>query len=203
MMKHFRARSAISIVCLLALCLVLTACSGVPGVGAVATPTRAPTPTPTPTVSFTTITGDGYTIESPVDWISKGGSISGSSLLVLARDSQLSATMEIETLPAATSFEPALTATQEQISILQTSSKNFQDQGVPTTVTINGVQWNQAAATMDDSRRGAMVTSYVLATTFPSNANKVVMINYTALSNIFDKADTEYFQPMLLSFKFT
>ena len=73
---------------------------------------------------------------------------------------------------------------------------------MPTTVTINGVQWAQVAATMKNAGTDAEATMYVIATLFPSDATKLVLIKYTAPTSQFGQINGEDFQPMLLSFQF-
>lgn len=81
---------------------------------------------------------------------------------------------------------------------------NFQLIRVPSMVTINRMQWSQVAGTMNDEvMKSTRDTDYVIATLFPSDSTRLVMIEYTASTDLFDQVNAQDFQLMLLSFKFT
>jgi hypothetical protein len=161
-------------------------------------------PTPTPAVTFTRLTGYGYTIESPSSWTSTRDTTTaaGVSVLLLSDTSSLYTDMSIGTDTRGNPVPP-LDEAQSLLNLSGEYAKNFQKKSVPATVTINGVQWAQVAGTMEKSGTSVKSTMYVLATLFPSDATKVVSIEYTAPTREFDQVNTEDFQPMLLSFKFT
>ncbi len=211
MKKQFKV-SSISIFCMLAFCFVLAACAGNAGAGSSAATTSMPTPTatpvpptptpsPTPAVSLTTVTGDGYTIGYPSGWTSKKNTVSAVSTLQLSSGTSSSTALIAETVTSPTTVSTS-GSVKGALSGAQGQGKNFQTKDVPATVTINGITWDQGAATLDDPVSGANSTIYVLSTKFPGNANKLVTLIYTAPTSGFDKANTEAFQPMLLSFKF-
>jgi hypothetical protein len=211
MMKQLTARYSLSTVFMLALCLVLAACgssaSGSSSTISVptATPTLAPTPTPspspTPTISLATITGDGYTIGYPSGWTPKKTTISPASVLQILRDASGSTFLMVESASSTGAVSPA-GSIQGALGSLGAQSKNFQMKNVPSTVTINGIQWNQGAATAQDPTTGTSGTIYVISTTYPGNAHKAISIMYAAATSEFDQVNAEDFQPMLLSFKF-
>jgi len=213
MKKQRAARYPISILCLLTFCFVLSAC-GTGGADTTttsaplvnATPTPIP-PTPTPTVTLSPVTGDGYTIGSPAGWTSKKSTLSSSaSLFQLSQGGNDLTSLVVETVTATAAISPAAFSPANSVkgglSGLQGQAKNFQAKSVPATVTIGNIKWDQGAATTGDPASGTNSTFYFLSTKFPGNANKLVTIICTAKTSDFDKANTESFQPMLLSFKF-
>jgi len=211
MMKQMATRYSFSTVFMLALCLVLAACgssasgSSSASSAPTATPTLAPTPTPspspTPAVSLTTITSDGYTIGYPSGWTSKKSTVATASVLLISRDASGSTSFVAESVAGA-GVVSTTGSVQGALSGFQGQSKNFKIKSVPATVTINGIQWDQGAATADDPTTGANATVYVISTKYPNNPQKFVTLIYTAATSEFDKVNTEDFQPMLLSFKF-
>ena len=212
MMKQLTARYSLSSIFMLALCLVLAACGSSASSNSstisapTTTPTLAPTPTPSPspspTVSLTTTTGDGYTIGCPSGWTSKNTTLNTASVLLLSRDVSGSTTMLVES--ASSTGTVSLTGgVQGGLNSLKGQAKNFQLKNIPATVTVNGIQWSQGAATANDPTTGTGITLYVMVTKYPSNPHKFVSIIYTAATSEFDKVNTEDFQPMILSFKFS
>jgi hypothetical protein len=195
-MKQLDMRASIAISCLLTFCFILAAC------GSGNSATRKIVPSPTPVVNLTSIKGNGYTIASPAGWISKKQTINGnSSMLQLSRSTDALASLIIYVLPNASTISAADDA-QFALTGFQGTLKNFQEKSVPATVTIGSIQWDQRAATADDPMLGASSTTYILATNFPGNANKLVTIMYTAKTSEFDQVNRDYFQPMIRSFKF-
>jgi hypothetical protein len=91
---------------------------------------------------------------------------------------------------------------QGSLQGIQGNAKNFKKKSVPATVTINGITWDQGAATATDPASGTDIETYVVSTKFPGNANKLITIIRIAKTGDFDKVDTEDFMPMLSSFKF-
>src|SRR6266700_6362456 len=207
MMKQLKVCSSVSTFCVLALCFVLAGCGSsgtTPSTAAsAATPasTVALAPTSAPSVKLTTATGDGYTIGYPSDWTSKQNSLSGVSILALSPVTTGSTSMLAETV-ASTKGVSTTGSVQGSLTGIQGQATNFHKKDVPTTVTINGITWDQGAATATDPSAGTDIEAYVISTKFPGNANKLVTIIRIAKAGDFDKANAEDFLPMLSSFKF-
>ncbi len=214
MMKQLTTRYMMCALCLFSFCFVLAACGTSTGSDATSTPaavaTTAPTPTPVPptptpvpvaAATLTTVTGNGYTIGSPVGWTAKKNAMNTVSTLQISRSDGYLTSLIAETI-ASTNGVSTIGSIQGALSNLKTQSKNFQPKNIPATVTIGNTTWDQGAATADDPTTGTNSTIYVMSTKFPGNANKIISILYTAKSSEFDKVNAEDFQPMLLSFKF-
>jgi hypothetical protein len=209
MMKQLKLFYSLSTFCVLALCFVLVGCGSsdstssttVGATTSAATATLAPTPSPTPSVKLTTVTGDGYTIGYPPDWSSKKSSVLSFPLLTLSSNTSATTTMLAETVSSAKGVSTA-GSVQGSLTAIQRQAKNFHNKDVPATVIINGITWDQGAASATDSSSGTDIIVYVISTKFPGNANKLVTIIRIAKAGDFDKVNTEDFQPMLSSFKF-
>lgn len=203
MRKHLKMGSVTSLFCLLALCSVLAACGAIAGRSTTSTvvATHAPTPTltltPTPTITFTHLSGDGYTITYPSNWGTGHDTVMTVFSQVISDPNTINIHMTI------LSGGPSGGSAQGYLNSLGQEGQNFQPKRVPGTVTIDGVQWEQAAGTLQDSGTYVPSTLYVLKTFFPSDTTKPIFITYTAPTSKFDQINAAYFQPMLLSFKFT
>jgi hypothetical protein len=197
-MKSSVTRNVLSVCGIFVFCILLTACGG--GTATPPTPTTAPapapTPSPTPAVTLTTFSGDGYTIGYPSGWTEK----KAGTVVQLSRDNNTSFIVETAESPSGVSTTGSV---QGGLAGLKSNSKNFQTKDVPATITLNSIQWQQGAATADDPTSGAHYTVYVLASKFPNNPNKLVAIIYNAGTSEFDKLNTDTYQPMLQSFKFS
>jgi hypothetical protein len=201
-MKSSVTRNVLSICGIFVFCFLLTACGGGTATATPPAPTTAPTatpttvPTPTPAVTLTTFTGDGYTIGYPTSWTEK----KAGTVVQLSRDDNTSLIVETAESPSGVSTTGSV---QGGLAGLKSNAKNFQTKDVPATVTVNNIEWQQGAATADDPTTGAHYTVYVLASKFPNNPNKLVAIIYNASTSEFDKLNTDDFQPILQSFKFS
>lgn len=160
-------------------------------------------PTPIPTVEFARFATQEYAIEFPPTWEANNFTLTDLHLLVLNPRDALSGNtfLSIRTEAQGNPGSP-LDRAQSLLSQSGKNRKNFQKQSVPTTVTINGLQWAQVAATMVDSKTGVPLTIYVLATPLPSDATKLVSLTYSAPTSQFDQINTQDFQRMLLSLTF-
>ena len=162
------------------------------------------TPTPTTATAMTTFTGDGFTISYPQTWkVKKDGTG------VTFTDPSGIAYFQIHEAPNPT----GIVSTSNQVTLgletFKSQAKNYQQQSVPTTTTLAGETWSQGAATGDITPSGqstrANVKIYVISNNHPANSTstKAFIIGYATGSQVFDLANSGYFQPMLQSFKFT
>ena len=87
------------------------------------------------------------------------------------------------------------------------SKPNFQPAtDVPNSAMVGGDTWSQGGATYDATSNGQTLNNkvVVLADGHPANSPvKGFLIVLSALTNMFDQANTNDFQPMLQSFMFT
>jgi hypothetical protein len=220
-MRQSTAHCSIFTFCLLACCFALVACSDSIGSGhsgATSVPTPAaildltPTPSPDPSVRLIMVAGDGYTIGYPAGWTSEENSNNGINTLIVAHaDSGISSLdanassipcLVVDTVINSTGISTA-SSVRQVLAGVRGQAKNFQGKNVLATVTINGIVWNQGAATFDDLAIGQNATIYVLSTKFPGNSKLIASIIYIAVTSEFDKDSAEDFLPMLFSFKFT
>jgi hypothetical protein len=207
MMKQLKLFYSFSTFCVLALCFVLVGCgssdstSSTTGGATTSAATATLAPTPTPSVKLTIVTGDGYTIGYPPDWSSKKSSVLSFPLLTLSPNTSATTTMLAETVSNAKGVSTA-GSVQGSLTEIQGQAKNFHKKDVPATVIINGITWDQGAASATDSSSGTDIIVYVISTKFPGNANKLITIIRIAKAGDFDKVNAEDFQPMLSSFKF-
>ena len=194
--KHFSDGFLLSFSILL-LAMFVSACD-IGGFGG------TPTPTPTSATTMTAYTGDGFTISYPQTWKVKTDSTG-----VTFTDPNGIAYFQIHEAPN----PEGIVSTSNQVTLgleaFKSQAKNYQQQSVPSTITLANETWSQGAATGDITPSGqstrANVKIYVISANHPANstATKAFIIGYATGSQVFDLANTGYFQPMLQSFKFT
>ena len=163
-----------------------------------------PTPTPTSATTMTAYTGDGFTISYPQTWKVKTDSTG-----VTFTDPNGIAYFQIHEAPN----PEGIVSTSNQVTLgleaFKSQAKNYQQQSVPSTITLANETWSQGAATGDITPSGqstrANVKIYVISDNHPANstATKAFIIGYATGSQVFDLANSGYFQPMLQTFTFT
>jgi len=184
--------------CTLAIALLLTGCDLFGG-GSGTT-----TPTPTPTTSLTTYTGGGYTISYPQNW-----KVQKASNRVTFNDPNGIAYLTIATVTNTNGLIPSSTLLNASLEVFKSQAKNYKTVDVPATTTLAGDTWNQGAATGDIKPSGqsstANVKIVVITDNHPANSpsTQAFEIGYATGTQVFDLANSAYFQPMLQSFKFT
>ncbi|MBE3558450.1 MAG: hypothetical protein IMW89_04405, partial [Ktedonobacteraceae bacterium] len=130
------------------------------------TPTPAPTQAPA-TPTLVTYKGDGYTISYPQDW-----KVTTKDNAVTFTDPVGITLFRIDTAPNPNGVAPADQFVKFGLSTVKGMVKNFQQENVPATTSVNGVTWSQAAATGDFTQNGqtAKVKAIVMATNHPEHA---------------------------------
>lgn len=191
----------------LVLVIVLAACGGSGGGtgSATPTPTAAPSPTPTTATSSQLYTGDGFTIQYPQSW-----KVQTNQNTVIFTDALMLNTLTILIVP---NPGGAISSSQQADVALSTVEKaggisNAQPvSGLPATATVGGESWVQRGITGTVTSNGVSVPGelILLATNHPANSptTKTFEIYYAGPSASFQQINQAYFQPMLLSFKFT
>lgn len=164
----------------------------------------SPTPTPTTATTMTAFNGDGFTISYPQAWKVKQDSTG-----VTFTDPSGIAYFQIHVAPNPT----GVVSTSNQVTLgleaFKSQAKNYQQQSVPSTTTLAGETWSQGAATGDITPSGQStrtnVKIYVISDNHPANSTstRAFVIGYATGTQVFDLANSGYFQPMLQSFKFT
>lgn len=186
----------LSIAGCLSLMLLLSACSLFGG------STATPTPTSPPAQTLTTYQGDGYSISYPQSWSAKG-----SGNLVTFSDPLGATTFIIEEFPDPNGAISSSAAIDQGVNSLQKQGKNFKKVAIAPTTTVNGEKWNQSALTSDATQNGQTtnVKFVILSNNHPASAlnTKTYLLTRSAPTQLFDLVDTQSFQPMLQSFKFT
>ncbi len=203
MVKHPHPTSRWLSLCVCTICITffLAGCSLFGG-GSPTTGTTVITPTPTP--SLTTYSGDGFSISYPKTWQAKQSSDG-----VTFSDPNGIAYLSIRTSPNPNELIPASTVVDTALQAFKSQAKNYQSVNVPATTTLAGSTWSQGAATGDVTPSGQStsvnVKIVVIADNHPAHSisSKAFAIGYATGSQVFDLANTAYFQPMLQSFKFT
>jgi hypothetical protein len=195
--------------CSMLLVLLVAACgsSGATS-GSTPTPTLSPTPSPTPVVSptsaanLTTYTGSGYTIGYPQGWKANA---SGKSVVFSDSSGIYSLTIVIAPDPAG-AISPD-TVVNTAIEAVKNTVTNPQTVNVPSSTSIGGDTWTQKsiAGTSSAAGQSGTVQIVVASDNRPANSPSTnsFTITYETLQATFDAANTQYFQPMLQSFKFT
>ena len=179
--------------------LTLAACGG--GTSGTATPT--PTPSPVAT-NLTTYTGDGYQIGYPQSWKVNQGSAG----LVTFSDPQGIAYMAIHVAPNPNGTIPATSQVDLGLQAFKSQATNYQKLDIAATTSVGGDTWSQGAATGDVKPAGqpspVPAKIIVIADNHPANdlSTRSFSIGYATGQQVFDLANTGYFQPMLQSFKF-
>ena len=191
--------------CTLLLIMLLTACSGIPGVGSSSTPTPAagstPQATPTPAVTFLTYTDSNFTINYPKDWPPKP-----SNGTVVFSDSLGIYNFTVGTAPNTGGLLTSDQLADAGINAAKGSLTNAQTVTVAPTMTVGGQSWSQRAISGTTTQNGQTVEVELveLAISYPpqSTTSKGYVIAYGTLKATFSVAAAAYFTPMLQSFKF-
>ena len=163
-----------------------------------------PTPTPTTATNLTTYTGDGYTISYPQPW-----KIKKDSTGVTFTDPSGIAYFQIHEAPNPNGIVSTSNQVTLGLTAFKSQAKNYQQQSVASTTSVAGETWSQSAATGDITPSGQSsrvnVKIYIIADNHPASSpsTKAFIIGYATGTQVFDLANTGYFQPMLQSFKFT
>lgn len=201
-MKHVTRRFAFALSALV-LVFFLAACGGPGGIGggsATPTPTNTPTPTPSPTpVTTQTYNGTGFTIGYPAGWTAQ----SEASLGVAITDALKVNAISVITVPAAPGESSDQIAAAEATTLIPILLHGSQpDAAVASTTTVAGDTWVQKAYTGTISAGGQNVPGriYLLVDVHHGSA---YVIYYGGPAATFDVENTQAFQPMLQSFKFT
>lgn len=189
------------LLCGLIITLLLAACGG--GSSSSATPTPKPTPSPTP-ASPTTYTGDGYTINYPQGWkITK----SESTGTVTFADPVGIYNLSVAVTPNPGGAASKDTLVDAAVTGAKSKLKNPQTETIAPTTMVGGDTWSQRAVSGDATVNGqtATVKLVVIADNHPANSpsTKAFIIVYGTAKQLFDQANSAYFQSMLQSFKFT
>ena len=183
--------------CSLILALTLVACSFGSG-----SSTSSSTPT-TASTTLTSYSGNGFTVSYPQGW-----KVNKDNTGVTFSDPN-----GIAYLSVRTSQNPGgLLSTDAQVNVglqaFKSQAKNYQQVNVPATTTIAGESWAQGAATGDVVPQGQSAAVNVKLVVDSDNhpaqqpTTQAYVIAYATGSQVFDLANTTYFQPMLQSLKF-
>jgi PsbP len=197
--------------CSMFLVLLVAAC-GSSGTTSSSTPTSSPTPSPTPSSSpvvsptsvanLTTYTGNGYTIGYPQGWKVNAA---GKSVVFADPTGIYNLTIVISPNPGGVASPDAVVNLEYQV--VKGTLTNPQTVNVPSSTTIGGDPWVQKSIVGTSSAAGSsgVVQVVVASDNHPANstATNSYTINYATLQATFAAANTQYFQPMLQSFKFT
>ncbi len=204
----FSTRSMVA-VCSLVLVLALAACGSATSTsGSTPTATTAPvaTPTvattPTTSTSLTTYTGNGYTIGYPQGW-----KVNAANNSVILNDPTGIYSLSILVVPDPGGTISADTVVNTGVQVATANLKNTQTVNVPASTTIGGDTWAQKSIAGTSSAAGQTGTVQVMVASDNHPANSAstnsYTITYQTLQATFDVANSQYFQPMLQSFKFT
>jgi hypothetical protein len=150
-----------------------------------------------------TYTGNGYTIGYP-----KGWKIGNKGNAITFTDPQGIASLAVGTNSNPNGVVPPTSILEFGLQLFKSNSKNYHRLQSASTATVGGDTWSQGAATGDIVPTGqtasVTVKSVVIADNHPANSpeTNAFTIVYATGQQVFDLADTGYFQPMLQSFKF-
>jgi len=184
--------------CALAVALLLAGCSLFGGDSG----TTAVTPTPQPTP--VTYTGDGFTMSYPKTW-----KVNHSSTGVTFNDPGGIAYLSVRDAVNPNGLLPARALVNTTLQAFKTQARNYKSISLPATTNLAGESWSQGGASGDVTPAGQKsevnVRIVVDADNHPagSPSTRAYAIGYATGSQVFDLANTVYFQPMLQSFKFT
>ena len=193
----------------LVLALALAACGSATSTsGSTPTPTSQPVSSPTtatsPTTSttLTTYTGNGYSIDYPQGWKVNAA---GKSVVFTDPTGIYSLTVLIAPNPNDTISSDTVVNTALQLAT--STLKNPQTMNVPASTTIGGDTWahKSVAGTATIGDQTGTVQVVVASDNHPANSPSAnsYTITYQTLQATFATADSQYFQPMIQSFKFT
>ncbi|GAC1380604.1 MAG: hypothetical protein NVSMB33_06740 [Ktedonobacteraceae bacterium] len=197
MVKHTHSISRLLFLsfCLFGIPLLLAACDFGGG--------TASAPPTTSSASLTAYTGDGFTISYPRGW-----KVKKESNGVTFSDPNGIAYVTIHTSQNPGGVVTSDTQVNLGLQVFKSQAKNYQKVTVPATTTIAAESWAQGAATGDVVPGGKSsvvnVKLVVDSDNHPADqpTTRAFVIVYATGSQIFDLANTSYFQPMLQSFKF-
>lgn len=189
----------------LVLALALAACGSATSTsGSTPTPTSPPATSPTTSTSatMTTYTGNGYSIDYPQGWKVNAA---GNNVVFTDPTGIYSLTLVIAPNPNDTVSSDTLVNTALQLAT--STLKNPQTVNVPTSTTIGGDTWAQksVAGTATIGDQTGTVQVVVASDNHPANSPSTnsYTITYQTLQATFAAANSQYFQPMIQSFKFT
>ena len=196
MMKYLKSRYTISIFCILAICIVL----GAWATGAITSALAAHTaPKPAPAIKLATLRGDIYTIGIPAGWSVKKASVTSITFLTTSPRRHNTTTLLVETVTSKGAVS-SKGAVQGGLTGAKKSAKSFRIKNVPATVIINGVRWDEGAATISDGHTSFVIV--IIAARHPRNAHKLVAIIRIAKVSDFNSVDAREFKQILRSFRF-
>jgi hypothetical protein len=195
------------------LVLLLAAC-GSTGTSSGSTPTSAPSsqaspspssavsPTSATTANLTTYTGNGFTIGYPQGW---KVNTAGKNVVFTDATGVYNFTIVVTPNPGGVASPDTIVTTAIQGA--KNTLKNPQDVNVPSMVTIGGDSWVQKSVTGTSSVAGqnGVVQRVFASDNHPANSTSTnnFTITYSTLQATFNAANSQYYQPMLQSFKFT
>ena len=197
-------RSAFIVSCCLLLALFLAACGGGTSSSPTPTPRPSPSPSPSPTSSttLTTYRGNGFTIGYPQSW-----KVTASGNQVAFTNSATLNVFEIVTTPNPGGVASPDFVVTAAVNATKATMKNPQTVNIPPTITVGGESWVQKslAATITSNGQNGVVQYVVASDNHPASSpsTKSFTIVYGTMQQLFAKANTMYYQPMLQSFKFT
>jgi hypothetical protein len=202
----FSARSMIAACSLvLVLVLALAACGSATSTsGSTPTPTSQPVSSPSASTSatLTTYTGNGYSIDYPQGWKVNAA---GKSVVFTDPTGIYSLTVLIAPDPNDTISSGTVVNTALQLAT--STLKNPQAVNVPASTTIGGDTWAQksVAGTASVGNQTGTVQVVVASDNHPANSPSTnsYTITYQTLQATFATANSQFFQPMIQSFKFT
>ena len=190
----------------LLLALLLAACDLGGGSGNASTPTPTPTPKPTPSptaIPLTTYTGTSFTIGYPQGWKVER---QGNNAIQFTDPSGIY-NFAVAVTPNPGGVVSPETQINAAFSAGSSNLKNPQPINVPPTTSVGGDTWSQKSESGNATVNGQNTTVQlvVIADNHPANSpsTRSFLIAYGTGKAIFTAANTTYFQPMLLSFKFT
>jgi hypothetical protein len=197
--------------CAIIFTVFLAACGGgsttsnptpTPTTAAKASPTTPPTTTAPATAGFVTYKGNGFTISYPQGW---KATVSGKSTVFGDPIGIYNLTIVISPNPGGIASPD--TVVNAGIEGVKGTLKNPQTVNIPATVNIGGDSWVEKSISGDSASSGqsGVVQLVVASDNHPANstATNSYTIIYATLQATFNAANTQYFQPMLQSFKFT
>ena len=197
--------------CVISFMVLLTACGGgsttsnptpTSTTAAKASATTPPTTTPPATAGFVTYTGTAFTMNYPQGW-----KVTTSGQSVVFADATGIYNLTIVVSPNPGGIASADTVVNAAIQGVKNTMKNPQTVNVPPTANIGGDSWVQKSISGNSSSAGqaGVVQLVVASDNHPANSpttNSFTVI-YATIQGLFSAANTQYFQPMLQSFKFT
>jgi hypothetical protein len=146
--------------------------------------------------------GNGFSMSYPQGWQT---TTRGDNLFTFT-DSTGNIKMTTTVAPDPNGTISADTVASTALQAAKVLLKNSQTVSVPSTTTVGGESWSQVSAsgTQRLNNQDTNIQVVVLADVHPANTpdSKSYTILYQAPTATFSQDDTNYFQPMLQSFKF-